>query len=280
MFVGGGLTLVTAAAGGLGAPRGIWIGAAIAGVVAFALAIRLHAHPETNAGASTDLVPPQHLQELRDRLTELMVEVNDEKVCDFDDPPERRQLNQEAIAAHFPTLIPKLEEWNRAVGANTCARNKLRTRLLPAVASADIGISGDEVEAIAESLADAHPQPILEGQWQLLSTGIGFFAADARSKMMVRLSQPTLRLAQDQFARLLAHVRAIQTEAREWREGRGLRAANQALETFSRDELLDELRAAQSRHSVRVSPDCPACADLLPGLSAGSVGQVPQLRGR
>lgn len=270
-FVGGGLTLLTAAAAGLGAARGIWIGAALAGVVAFAVAGWLHTHPEAAAGPAADLVPPNHLHELRNRLEDLTDRVNGEEVCDFGDPPKRRQLNREAMAAHFPTLVSKLEEWNRAISAKTCARHRLRTRLLPAVANIDIDIdiSPEESEAIAESLADTHPRPILENQWQLLSTGIGFIATDTPSGTMVRLPGPTSRLAQDQFARLLTRIRAINLEAEEWNEGRDLRAANQALAKLPRDELLDELRAAHFRHSVPLSSACPACAGALPDQSTG-----------
>jgi hypothetical protein len=282
-LVGGGLTLVTAAAAGLGASSDIWIGAAVAGLASFAAAAWLHVRSKAKVPPkAARVIPAQHLDDLRKRLACLAAQVERSEVCDYRDPPGRRQFNREEIANHFPKLAAKLGEWDQAILCKAKAQQVLRERLHQAAERIGVGLLDYDVKGISKVLVDtqAHAstpseqRALSDSGWRLSAAGRGSYLATMNGEVVATMSGPTARLAQDEFAHFLARVKNVRAQVSAWDEAQTLRDAERRLQELHEGELVDELRAAQYRHEIPVSFGCPACAGVFSDTATTSVDTI------
>ena len=74
----------------------------------------------------TQPVPDEHRDQLRGHLGALIRQVRSGQRADYGDPDGGAPQNRSVLAAHFPKLVERLDEWNAAVDRSARSRPVLR----------------------------------------------------------------------------------------------------------------------------------------------------------
>jgi hypothetical protein len=234
----------------------------------------------------TQLVPEEHRAQLRGLLGGLMNAVWRDQPADFADPPGLRPHNRPVIAAHYPELAEKVEEWDAAVTRDAAAGPALRAA---AESLADqLGVTDERFDGRVElldvlckfvtdrSVAGTLRTPVTLNWGRVDYSGVQGPNPGPGRELELRLSD-----------KVVAHLPAEPGATREHRvldlegfgsslfnameqlgEAQEITHARAALEPLKRS-LDEDTRELTSVTNVVVAMECPTCRRNL-GLVAGA----------
>jgi len=276
-----GISFATAAAKGLDAPKGVWIGLAITAAAVFLVAIVMHVRTPLSAGVDVQFATDKHASELDAMLLDALTAVEGGNARAKDDP-----LAREMFALHFAALDETLLRWDETNIRRTSAPGRLESRFLQELQEQELDETRYAPSVIAREFTDITRRRSLRGEletplpaafgtpdsiWRAWPTahpmgGTITFRNEGRGQGPA-VHMPFGSLSDEEFEaefaarlpELVAPLLELLNQAQKWSEASEERVAVEELRAFPKEGLCEAIKKMRLKPHFPTVDGCPGC---------------------